>query len=82
MTHFPGDSAARNGYSGGRCAPCGKWLYISRKAARRARVRVLNTYGVLNAYPCPHADGWHLGHLRDPVGARDRIRAARERRTG
>lgn len=77
MTHFPGDSAAWNGYSGGRCASCGKWLYGSRKAARRARKRVPNTGEVLSAYPCPHQDGWHLGRLWGQ--ARDRIR---ERRAG
>ncbi|MGH8575601.1 MAG: hypothetical protein ACREXJ_01520 [Gammaproteobacteria bacterium] len=57
--------------------PCGKVIYVSRKAARRARGRVPGSWGPLCAYQCPHTEGWwHLGHLLDIETGRDNLRAA------
>lgn len=58
------------------CRTCGKRAYVSRKAARRARVKLPDhRLGPLSAYPCPVGTGWHLGHVRD--GDRDRQRRMR-----
>jgi len=67
---------AVDGYSSTSCEPCGKRIFVSRKAARTARGRMAGS-GHLTAYPCPHYDGWwHLGHLRDMENGRDNLRAA------
>jgi len=62
-----------------RCEPCGKFSYVSRSAARKARRRVVKG-AELCAYPCPHnSQWWHLGHLLDHQNGRDRLRAARHK---
>lgn len=76
------EGQARHGHTIGKCAPCDKYIYISRKAARRVRgnLRQAADRGRLNAYQCPHTDGWwHLGNLPSIPDARDQIRAHRAR---
>jgi hypothetical protein len=44
------------------CEPCGKWLYTSRKHARK-RAADQAMHGV-HAYRCPvQTELWHLGHI-------------------
>jgi predicted secreted protein len=50
----------------GSCQSCGKLSYTTRKDARRSASRYPGAHH-LNAYPCPHGQGWHLGHLRPEV---------------
>jgi hypothetical protein len=54
------------------CEDCRKHQFVSRAAARRARKK--GPLQGLNAYPCPHGAGWHLGHLRDHEHGRDHHR--------
>jgi hypothetical protein len=73
-------SAARHGRDLGWCTPCGKYIYATRKAARRVRNQLAPQphRGPLSAYPCPHTDGWwHLGHLPLIPDARNEVRASR-----
>lgn len=82
MKHQEG-ARVNAGYPTTRCEPCGngKWVYVSRKAARRARRLMTGgaTKGAeLSAYQCPHGNGWHLGHLHDHEHGRDRLRASRD----
>ena len=58
----------------GYCEQCGKFSFISRAAARKRRKQGDKSRTV-NAYRCPDARGWHLGHLRDPEHSRDHHRA-------
>lgn len=51
----------------GFCEPCGKKIYLNRKAARRAAKR-LHTEDPPRAYPCMVTDSWwHVGHLPEAV---------------
>jgi hypothetical protein len=68
--------ATRSGMSIGRCWPCDRLTYTTRKAARRARGRIPPDGRALAAYPCPHGTGWHLGRLPRVVNARDVLRQA------
>lgn len=57
-----------------RCPACGKRVYPTRAAAKRAR-KALFPHDRMDAYRCPQpapweADRWHLGHPR--AGDRDR----------
>lgn len=56
------------------CGDCGKHLFLTRKAARRA-ARRMHSHGRLSAYRCPVQNGFHLGHL--PPGGRDVARRLR-----
>lgn len=47
------------------CEPCGKRTFASRGAARKTAKQIPGRR--MNAYPCPHAPGWHLGHLPTAV---------------
>lgn len=62
----PGDNHwgyTRQPGSIGSCEPCGKYTYLSRKAARRNARRV-HPDDPMSAYPCPHnPQHWHVGHL-------------------
>jgi hypothetical protein len=58
------------------CEHCGKFLHLTRKAARQVKRRA-HRGQQLSAYPCPVSPGWHLGHL--PPGGRD---VARRHRLG
>jgi hypothetical protein len=50
-----------------RCVGCGKYRFMSRAAAKKARRRMGNPGG-MNAYECPTDTGWwHLGHLPGAV---------------
>lgn len=58
-----------------RCVGCGKYRFVSRSAAKRARRRMSNPHG-LNAYECPTEPGWwHLGHLPAAVVRGERGRS-------
>lgn len=49
----------------GRCQPCNKITYQTRKDARTAAKRFPAADS--RPYRCPHAEGWHLGHLHEYV---------------
>lgn len=51
----------------GQCHPCGKWLYGSRRAARRV-MRAVHRGECMNVYRCPVMDGWHVGHRSGQSG--------------
>lgn len=62
----------------GRCMPCDRAAYTSRKAARRAARTTLPGEANVSAYPCPsQPDLWHFGHR--PSGGRAVLRWRRER---
>lgn len=45
----------------GECATCGKLLFLSKAAAKRAARQMPHRDGRLNAYRC--GNFWHIGHL-------------------
>jgi hypothetical protein len=54
---------ARIARSVGVCEPCGKYTYLSRKAAKAIAKRA-NPADPGTAYRCPrNLDQWHVGHL-------------------
>jgi hypothetical protein len=61
----------------GRCEPCDRSSFLSRKAARRAMKANHPGDAHMSAYPCPAQDVWHYGHR--PSGGRDLLRWRRER---
>lgn len=57
----------RKTYGIGRCQPCGKVIYLSRRAAR-AFAKKWHQGEHMSAYRCPgNGQHWHIGHLADPV---------------
>lgn len=62
----PGDNTwgyCRRPGSIGRCEPCGKYTYLSRKSAK-AQARSAHPDEPLSAYQCPqNPEHWHVGHL-------------------
>jgi len=59
----------------GKCRACDKWLYASRRAARRNR-RHLGTAG--HVYRCPETQGWHLTTVTARSVARRRTESLAE----
>lgn len=58
----------------GRCEPCGKVTYLSRKAAKTAAKRA-NPADPGTAYRCPaNGQHWHVGHLPPSIKNGDRSR--------
>jgi hypothetical protein len=56
------------------CQHCGKQTYLSRKEAKRV-AKTVHPGEDLNAYRCPHGEGWHIGHLPKAVVNGDFSRA-------
>jgi len=55
------------------CEACSKAIHRSRAAARRIGKLLMSNgkadarkdgSGRLEPYPCPHGNGWHLGHSK------------------
>lgn len=53
----------------GRCEPCDKFIYLSRKTAKVAARKTPSTQGGgVRPYPCPVSAGhWHVGHVPGAV---------------
>ncbi len=77
----------------GRCEPCGKAIFLSRKTAKAMAKRVPRQRGPFDdelsrprCYPCPvNPDHWHIGHIpvavRNGTITRDQWHESKENRT-
>lgn len=54
-----------------RCQKTGKVIHHTKAAATIAAHRISKI--VMNAYPCPHCRGWHIGHSNNPIRLANRI---------